>query len=90
MESWPCTACWAAWLGKREGVKLAEMVMEVAKASRTVHHSSALLSCDEKYSKHKLLTAQCAGLPFFNEKERFALSIIFVCYTVGAQCVTPV
>jgi hypothetical protein len=62
--------------------------MEAAKASRTAHHSSALLSCDEKYtkySKHKLLTAQCAGLPFFNEKERFALSIIFVCIVQWAH-----
>ncbi len=58
--------------------------MEAAKASRTVHHCSALLSCDEKYSKHKLLTAQCAGLPFFNEKEKH-----YICMycTVGAQCV---
>jgi hypothetical protein len=44
MESWPCTA----WLGKREELKLTEMVMEAAKASRTAQHTSALLSCDEK------------------------------------------
>jgi hypothetical protein len=47
MESWPYTACWAAWLGKREGVRLIELLVEGAKAFRKIQHGSQLHSCVE-------------------------------------------
>jgi hypothetical protein len=75
MDSWPYTAFWAAWLGKREEVKLTEMVMEAAKASRTAQSSSELLSCDE--NKHKLLSAQV--FLRFKVREKFALCFFYFC-----------
>jgi hypothetical protein len=46
----------AAWLGKREGVKLTEVAMEAAKASCTAQHSSELLSCDKSMDQITIKT----------------------------------